>query len=116
MAFKRQFYNIIDFGGRALSTLRSNLLRRTGYAGRSPIIGSLVTQPMSHAIGLIKFMRTIRKHLSFGLLSSLLLCFPATADTTHIPLPADVIMNKGEGRGDWLIVKVRLESGEESPF
>ena len=71
---------------------------------------------MSHAIGLVKFVRTIRKHLSFGLLSSQLLCFPATADSTHVPLPANVIMNKGAGRGDWLIVKVRLESGEESPF
>src|SRR5436190_9291614 len=52
----------------------------------------------------------------FDITFTLLLCFPATAGSTHVPLPADVIMNKGAGRGDWLIVKVRLESGEESPF
>ncbi len=31
-------------------------------------------------------------------------------------LPADVSMNKEAGRGNWLFVTLRLESGEELPF
>jgi len=31
-------------------------------------------------------------------------------------LPADVTLNKKAGRGGWIIVKVRVESGEELPF
>jgi hypothetical protein len=62
-------------------------------------------------------MRTIRKPLTLGmLLSLLLLCSRATADSIHPQLPADVTMNKAAGRGSWLIVALRLESGEELPF
>jgi hypothetical protein len=50
------------------------------------------------------------------LLSLLLLCSRATADSIHPQLPADVTMNQGAGRGSWLIVALRLESGEELPF
>src|SRR5256885_637469 len=32
------------------------------------------------------------------------------------PLPAETYFNKGAGRGDWLFLKLRLESGEEPLF
>jgi hypothetical protein len=50
------------------------------------------------------------------LLSLLLLSFPVIADSIALPLPVDVTMNKEAGRGGWLIVKIRVESGEELPF
>lgn len=51
--------------------------------------------------------------------SLLLWCYHATADSPQPPLPADVAMNKDVARGDpsqWLIVTLRLESGEELPL
>lgn len=45
--------------------------------------------------------------------------YHATAESPQPPLPADVPMNKDVARGDpsqWLIVTVRLESGEELPL
>ena len=69
------------------------------------------------AIGLAKSMRTIWKtHTLDTLMSLLLLCSRAMADSIPAQLPADVTMNKGAGRGSWLIVALRLESGEELPF
>ncbi len=62
-------------------------------------------------------MRTIWKPCTLGkLLSLLLLGSRATADLIHPQLPVDVTMNKGAGRGSWLIVALRLEGGEELPF
>ena len=49
------------------------------------------------------------------LLSQLLVCSCATADSIPSQLPSHVAMNKGAGRGSWLIVALRLESGEELP-
>ena len=54
-------------------------------------------------------------------MSLLLLCSCATTPEPPaiIPaseLPADVIVNKDAGRGMWLFVTLRLESGEELPF
>jgi hypothetical protein len=46
----------------------------------------------------------------------LLLCSCATENSVRPQLPADVSMNKGAGRGSWLIVMLRLESGEKLPF
>ena len=58
-----------------------------------------------------------------GVISGLLLflCSCATtpepsAITPASELPADVVMNKEAGRGGWLFVTVRLESGEELQF
>jgi len=50
------------------------------------------------------------------LLSLLLLSFRAIADSIVSPLPVDVTMNNEAGRGGWLIVKIRVASGEELPF
>jgi hypothetical protein len=51
-----------------------------------------------------------------GLLSLLLLCSCATVDPARLRLPADVPFNKNAGRGAWLVVTLRLESGEQLPF
>ncbi len=65
---------------------------------------------------LAKDMRTILKHPLGTLLSLLFLCSCATQNPTRSPLPADAPMNKGAGRGDLLIVTLRLESGEALPM
>jgi hypothetical protein len=44
------------------------------------------------------------------------LCSCATRNSNPPQLPADVAMNKDAGRGNLLIVMLRLESGEELPF
>lgn len=54
-------------------------------------------------------------------LSLLLLCSCATPPHSPPPapvakLPADIKMDRDAGRGSWLFVMVRLESGEELPF
>jgi hypothetical protein len=65
----------------------------------------------------IEFMRTLLKPRAFGVLVSLLLlCSCATGKPTRSQLPADVAFNKDAGRGGWLFVTLRLESGEELPF
>lgn len=54
---------------------------------------------------------------AFGqLVILMLLSFRVTADSIRAQLPAEVTMNKGAGRGSWLMVALRLESGEELPF
>jgi len=55
------------------------------------------------------------------LLGGLLLCSCATmtrssGGTAAAELPADVTMNEDAGRGNWVFVTLRLESGEELPF
>jgi hypothetical protein len=71
---------------------------------------------------MIKSMRTTLMSRTFGIfLSLLLLCSCATTPepSAIIPaseLPADVTINKDAGRGNKLIVTLRLESGEELPF
>jgi hypothetical protein len=53
----------------------------------------------------------------FGfLVSLLLLCSCATGEPIRSQLPADVAFNKDAGRGTWLFVTLRLESGEQLPF
>jgi hypothetical protein len=53
----------------------------------------------------------------FGVLVSLpLLCSCTTGKPIRSHLPADVTLNKNAGRGGWLIVTVKLESGEKLPF
>jgi hypothetical protein len=67
-------------------------------------------------------MSTILRLRALGIfLSLLLLCSCATTPdpSAIIPaseLPADVTMNKEAGRGNWLYVTLRLESGEGLPF
>jgi hypothetical protein len=51
--------------------------------------------------------------MSFGLL---FLCSCAVADSTRPPLPAEVSINTAAGRGGFLIVTLRAESGEGLPF
>jgi hypothetical protein len=50
------------------------------------------------------------------LLVLVLLCLPATADSTHPELPAELTMNKNAGRGSYLFVTIRLEDGESLLF
>ena len=54
--------------------------------------------------------------LTLAVICLLLLCSCATEKSLHPQLPADVTMNKDAGRGGWLTVMLRLESGEELPF
>lgn len=54
--------------------------------------------------------------LTLGIALSLLLCSCAEMESVHGLLPADVTTNRGAGNGSWLIVMLRLESGEELPF
>jgi hypothetical protein len=62
-------------------------------------------------------MRTMLKPCVFGgFVSLLLLCSCATVDPARPRLPADVPFNKNAGCGGWLIVTLRLESGEQLPF
>ncbi len=62
-------------------------------------------------------MRSISILLTHGaLFCLLLLCSFAAEDSNRSWVPARVSMNQDAGRGGWLIVPVRLESGEEMPF
>ena len=62
-------------------------------------------------------VRTILKPHLFAIpCCLLLLCSCATEKTAFSRLPADVTMNKDAGRGNWLIVNLRLADGEELPF
>ncbi len=49
-------------------------------------------------------------------LSLLIVCSCAAEDAIGSQLPAEVSMNELAGRGGWLIVTLRLESGEELPM
>jgi hypothetical protein len=51
--------------------------------------------------------------IALALLSLLRFCSCATG---RPPLPADVTMNKDAGRGDFLMITLRLENGEKLPF
>lgn len=51
-----------------------------------------------------------------AIVSLLLLCACATKCVLGAPLPADLPINKDAGRGGWLVVMLRLESGDELPF
>lgn len=51
---------------------------------------------------------------AFGCL--LFLCLRATANSVQPPLPAEVTMNKGAGRGGDIIATLRLADGERLPF
>ncbi len=62
-------------------------------------------------------MKSILSARGFGtFLSLLLFAFCAIADSSSPKLPADIAINKDAGRGNLLIVPVRLQSGEELPF
>jgi hypothetical protein len=62
-------------------------------------------------------MRTIPGVLVvWAFLGLLLLCSCATEKSVRSGLPADVKMNQDAGRGGLIIVKLRLEDGEELPF
>ena len=45
-----------------------------------------------------------------------LLCSCATQNPNRSQLPADVTMNKNAGHGDFLMMTLRLENGEQLPF
>jgi hypothetical protein len=59
---------------------------------------------------------TLKPHTIGRLLVAVLFCSSAIADPLRPQLPADVTMNKDAGRGNWLIVTLRLDSGQELPF
>lgn len=62
-------------------------------------------------------MKIILKFQTLGaILSLLLLCSRAVADSVGPQLPADMTINEDAGRGNLLFVTLRLESGEELPF
>jgi hypothetical protein len=62
-------------------------------------------------------MKSVLQFQKLGILASLLLLsFSAIADSIPLQLPIDVTMNKEAGRGDWLIIKIRVENGDELPF
>lgn len=62
-------------------------------------------------------MKTILTPPLFGTwLSLLLLCSCATEKSASSRLPAPVPINKEAGREGWLIVTLRLESGQKLPF
>lgn len=62
-------------------------------------------------------MNTIRMPRPLGSLLVLLLASScSTVNSLHPTLPADVPMNKNAGRGNPLIITLRLGSGEELPF
>lgn len=46
----------------------------------------------------------------------LFLCSCATWNSTPLPLPPETNLNPQAGRGDGIIIKLRLEDGEELPF
>lgn len=54
------------------------------------------------------------KRTAAAIIPIMLLCLQIRAES--LSLPADVPINEGAGRGDHLIVQVRLGSGEEVPF
>src|SRR5438552_299740 len=95
-------------GGTRLARSKSNSVRHTLIWIRSAETGSE--------------MRTTLEPRTFGMFFSLLLlcsCATTPEPSAIIPaseLPADVIMNEDAGRGGWLFVTIRLESGEELPF
>ncbi len=51
-----------------------------------------------------------------ALLSLVLLCSFSAGDAAGATLPGEVPINPEAGRGGWLIIPVRFESGEELPF
>jgi len=59
-------------------------------------------------------MRTTLLTRMLGQASWLVLLWPSA--TIHAKLPAAVAINEGAGRGDLLIVPVRMERGDELPF
>jgi hypothetical protein len=62
-------------------------------------------------------MKKVSQFQKLGILASLLLLsVRAIADLIPSQLPVDVAMNQEAGRGDWLIIKIRVENGEELPF
>lgn len=46
----------------------------------------------------------------------LLFCSCATQNPNHPPLPPETNLNPKAGCGDWIVVKLHLEDGEELPF
>ena len=59
-------------------------------------------------------MRTVLS--IFGILVCLLLGSCATEHSIHRRLPAEVTINKGAGRGNWLLLMLRLKDGDAMPF
>ncbi len=62
----------------------------------------------------IESMRTTAKHHAALLLGWLLLCRCPAADTSR--LPAELRLNEDAGRGNWIVVTVRIANGEKLPF
>lgn len=71
---------------------------------KTKLIGFVKNRSMNAVPPLCKFI---------PLLGLLFLCSCATVPP---PLPADVTMNPGAGRGDWLIAMVRVNGGDPLPF
>jgi hypothetical protein len=65
----------------------------------------------------MKSLKAILKPLGFGIFLSLqLLISRAAENSARPPLPADVNLNQDAGRGGFIIVTLRLGSGEAVPF
>ena len=60
--------------------------------------------------------KTMFKPVFFGVLISLFLCSCTTENPGHPGLPSTVAMNRDAGRGDLLVINLRLENGQELPF
>jgi hypothetical protein len=94
---------------------RRQLRVRTAQQGAA--IGDLVVGPEDATPALHKLMKTIRTHNLLGLFLSLsLLCPRVAAAPMQAQLPESMAMNAGAGSGKWLIVTLRLETGEDLPF
>lgn len=58
----------------------------------------------------------MRFPISFGIICLIFLCSCATQKSAPPPLPAEISLKPGAGRGDWIRVKLRLENGRELSF
>lgn len=86
-------------------------VRQSTDADDFSLASTQTSAPLSPPMGNI---RTLRTHILLS--CSLLLCRGALADSVPAQLPPDVPINKEAGRGGFLVVTVRLESGEDLPF
>jgi len=83
----------------------------TTAADPLPALDGLAVQAHTESI------RTMFKPGTLGLFWGLtLLCCCTAENTAGSSLPTEVTINQEAGRGGWLVVTLRLESGGELPF
>lgn len=84
-----------------------------GFSARSIISNSLVSKPLrlpALAVLISLFLGSCATRRAAPPAQ------PSVTDTPATVLPAEITMNPDAGRGNWLFVTLRLESGEELPF